>query len=73
MAEEVGVFENIGLKNEGVRSQGSVVITDPQGVSFRIDYQVDSKDAYVPRGDGREPPRTPPSLVKLLALMESHK
>lgn len=72
-AEEVGTFENIGLKNEGVRMVGSVQITDPQGVSFRIDYKADSKDAFVPRGDGREPPRTPPSIVKLLALMESHK
>lgn len=73
LAEEVGTFENVGLKTEGIRAQGYVQITDPQGVSFRIDYQADSKDAYIPRGDGREAPRTPPSIVKLLALMELHK
>ena len=72
LAEEVGTFENIGLKTEGVRSQGFVQITDPEGITFRIDYQVDSKDAYVPRNNG-EAPRTPPTIIKLLALLEQHK
>lgn len=71
LAEEVGSFENFGLKNEGVRAQGSVQITDPAGVVYRIDYQTDSKDAYIPRVG--EAPRTPPSIVKLLSLLESHK
>jgi Insect cuticle protein len=71
VAEEVGTFKNIGLRNEGVRTVGYVEITDPEGVSFRIDYQADSKDAYItPRG---EAPRTPPSIIKLLALLEAHK
>lgn len=73
MAEEVGTFENIGLKTEGVRSQGFVQITDVDGVTYRIDYQSDSKDAHVPRGAGREAPRTPPTIIKLLSLLESHK
>lgn len=74
LAEEVGTFENIGLKTEGVRSQGFVQITEPiTGVTYRIDYQTDSKDAYIPRGDGREAPRMPPTIIKLLALLESHK
>lgn len=71
LAEEVGTFENFGLKNEGVRAQGSVTIKDLEGVVFRIDYQTDSKDAYIPRAG--EAPRTPPSIVKLLSLLESHK
>lgn len=70
LAEEVGTFENIGLKQEGVRTQGYVQITDTNGISYRIDYQTDSKDAYIPRG---EAPRIPPSIVKLLSLLESRK
>jgi len=72
LAEEAGTFENIGLRNEGIRAQGYVTITDREGVKFRIDYQADSKDAYIPRGS-REVNRVPPSIVKLLALLESHK
>lgn len=71
MAEEVGVFENIGLKTEGIRTQGYVQITDREGVTYRIDYQSDSKEAYIPRGV--EAPRVPPTIVKMLALLESHK
>lgn len=71
LAEEVGTFQNIGLKNEGVRVQGYVQITDTNGVTFRIDYQSDQKEAYIPpRG---EAPRTPPSIVKLLSLLDLHK
>lgn len=71
MAEEVGVFENIGLKIEGIRTQGYVQITDVEGVTYRIDYQSDSKEAYIPpRGEAA---RVPPTIVKLLALLESHK
>jgi hypothetical protein len=73
LAEEVGTFENIGLKTEGVRAQGYVQITDPRdGVTYRIDYQSDIKDPYVARGN-REVLRTPPTIVKLLALLEAHK
>lgn len=72
LAEEVGTFQNIGLKNEGVRVQGYVQITDTDGVSYRIDYQSDSKEVYIPPRGG-EAPRTPPALVKLLSLLELHK
>lgn len=72
LAEEVGTFNNYGLKNEGLRTQGSVQITDVTGVVYRIDYQTDTKDAYIPRTAG-EAPKTPPSIVKLLSLLESHK
>lgn len=65
------MFENIGLKNEGARIQGYVQVTDIDGVTYRIDYQSDSKEAYIPpRG---EAPRIPPAIVKLLSLLESHK
>lgn len=72
LAEEVGTFLNIGLKTEGVRAQGYVQITDNNGVSYRIDYQTEGRDAYVPPIRG-EAPRTPPSIVKLLSLLELHK
>lgn len=71
VAEEVGTFQTLGLPNEGVRTVGFVEITDPDGIAYRIDYQAVSKEAYItPRG---EAPRTPPSIVKLLALLEAHK
>lgn len=72
LAEEVGTFQNIGLKTEGVRAQGYVQITDNDGISYRIDYQTEGRNAYVPPARG-EAPRTPPSIVKLLSLMELHK
>lgn len=72
-AEEVGTFENIGLKTGGVRTQGYVQITDVDGIVYRIDYQTESKDAYVPKGSAGEAPRTPPTIIKLLSLLESHK
>lgn len=72
MVEENGTFENIGLRHEGVRAVGSITITDRDGVTYKISYQSDSKEAYIPRG-GREPERIPPSLTRLLALMETHK
>lgn len=70
-AEEVGTFKQIGLRNAGVRSQGYVQITDNDGVVYRIDYSTDSDETYVAsRG---ETPRTPPSILKLLSLLELHK
>ncbi|KAG5675019.1 hypothetical protein PVAND_004959 [Polypedilum vanderplanki] len=69
---ETGTFENVGLRHEGVRAVGSIVITDRDGVIYKINYQSESKDAYIPRG-AREPERIPPTLAKALALLESHK
>lgn len=73
IAEETGIFESIGLRHEGQRIHGQVTITDPRdGVIYKINYQADSKEAYVPRGS-REAERIPPTIVRLLALLETHK
>ncbi|XP_070495107.1 uncharacterized protein [Chironomus tepperi] len=72
LVEENGTFENIGLRHEGVRAVGVITITDRDGVTYKLTYQSDSKEAYIPRG-AREPDRIPPSLTRLLALMETHK
>lgn len=71
-AEEIGTFENVGLRHEGQKINGQVIITDRDGVLYKINYQVESREAYIPRGS-REAERVPPTIARLLALMESHK
>lgn len=72
MVQETGTFENIGLSTVGVRAVGTIQITDRDGVIYKLNYQSDSKEAYIPRA-GREPDRIPPAITKVLALLESHK
>lgn len=73
IAEETGVFESVGLRHEGQRIHGQVTITDPRdGVIYKINYQTESKEAYVHRGN-RDAERVPPTIARLLALLESHK
>lgn len=71
-AEEIGTFENVGLRHEGQKINGQVIITDREGALYKINYQVESREAYIPRGS-REAERVPPTIARLLALMESHK
>lgn len=71
-AEEIGTFENVGLRHEGQKINGQVIITDRDGVLYKINYQVESREAYIHRGS-REAERVPPTIARLLALMESHK
>lgn len=71
-AEEIGTFENVGLRHEGQKINGQVIITDREGVLYKINYQVESREAYIPRGS-REAERVPPTIARLLALMETHK
>lgn len=73
VAEETGVFEGIGLRHEGQKIHGQVIITDPRdGVIYKINYQAESKEPYVHRGS-REAERVPPTIARLLALLEAHK
>jgi hypothetical protein len=72
VAEETGVFESIGLRHEGTRITGTVQITDRDGVIYKINYQADTKEPYIARG-GREAERVPPTIARLLALLETHK
>lgn len=73
VAEENGVFETVGLRlHDGQRINGQVIITDRDGVTYKINYQVESKEPYVARGH-REAERVPPSIARLLALLETHK
>lgn len=70
LAEEFGQFENIGLRSEGVKSQGYFQYTAPEGVAFRIDYTSQAKGpfAYVP---GEPTLKTPPTILKLLTFVEN--
>jgi hypothetical protein len=72
VAEENGVFETVALRHDGQRINGQVIITDREGVTYKINYQVESKEPYVARGL-REAERVPPTIARLLALLESHK
>jgi hypothetical protein len=69
---ETGTIEHVGLRHEGVRAVGTITITDRDGVIYKLNYQSESKEPYIPRG-AREPERIPPTIVRALALLESHK
>lgn len=60
------------MRNEGVKAQGFVQISGVDGISYRIDYVTESKEVFIPHGD-REVLRTPPTIIKMLALLESRK
>lgn len=71
LAEEVGQFENPGLKNEGTRVQGFVQLSSRDEVIHRIDYNTFYK------GDNaalRDPAtKTPPAIAQLIAIMNSQR
>lgn len=71
LAEEVGQFENIGLKNAGTRVQGFVQLTTRDDIVHRIDYNTFYK------GDNpalREPAgKTPPALAQLIAILSAER
>jgi hypothetical protein len=73
-AEEVGYFENIGLKHEGTKVQGFVQLTgrDSTEVIFRMDYTTFHKGDN-PAVTQQPPAKMPPTITELLAILNANR